>query len=446
MKHFFIALAALIAVSSCCQNKMPELKSSVPYKYIGGQIVLETPAREEGQQSAIGLKTEPIKTVRVGFVGIGSRGSGALERFLHVEGAQIAAICDKYQEHADNGNKILEEHGHAAVPAFVGEQAYKELCESDLVDLIYITTNWQTHTPIAVYAMEHGKHVAIEVPAATSVDECWQLVNTCEKTRKHCMMLENCCYDFFEMTTLNMAHQGVFGEIYHVEGAYIHFLNDYWDGYTDNWRLEFNQSHGGDNYPTHGFGPIAQVMDIHRSDLMDYVVSQDTKAIAGKQAAKEKMGVDDFAEGDHVVSLIRTENGHQIEIQHNVYAGRPYSRLHSLTGTKGFASKYPIESLAIGPNPHEFLPAEEFTKTMEEYKHPITREYEIKAREVGGHGGMDFIMDSRLIYCLNNGLPLDMDVYDCAEWCALGELSDLSIQAGSMPVKYPDFTRGDWKK
>ena len=439
-----MALVALATMS--CANDMPELESSMPYSYVKGQIVLETPDRGPGQQNALGLTADPIKTVRVGFVGIGNRGTGALSRYLHIDGAVIAAFCDKYEDHAQRGNEFLAEHGMDPVPTFVGEDAYKELCESDLVDLVYITTNWQMHTPIAVYAMEHGKHVAIEVPSATSVEECWQLVDACERTRMHCMMLENCCYDFFEMTALNMARQGVFGEVYHTEGAYIHTINDHWDSYTDNWRQEFNQSHGGDNYPTHGFGPCCQVLGIHRSDLMDVVVSQDTRSILGLETAKERMGVDRFAEGDHVVSLIRTRGGHQIEVQHNVYSWRPYSRMYALTGTKGYATKYPDEKLAIQPDPHNFLSDEEFRKTMDQYKHPVIQEYEEKAREVGGHGGMDFIMDSRLIYCLNNGLPLDMDVYDLAEWCALGELSDLSIQAGCMPVKYPDFTRGDWEK
>lgn len=445
MKRLFILTLAVVT-AVCPAFAGPKLKSSMKYKYVKGQIVLETPKRAKGQTSALGLTAEPIENVRVGFVGIGNRGSFALTRYLHIDGAVISALCDKRQEAVDKGNKFLQEQGLSPVPTFVGEDAYKELCESDLVDLIYIATGWQMHTPIAVYAMEHGKHVAIEVPSATSVEECWQLVNTCEKTRKHCMMLENCCYDFYEMTALNMARQGVFGEVYHAEGAYIHTIYDHWGNYTDNWRQAFNQSHGGDNYPTHGLGPCCQVMDIHRSDLLDVVVSQDTKSIIGLQTAKEQMGVDSFAEGDHVVSLIRTQNGHQIEIQHNVYSLRPYSRMYALTGTKGYATKYPDPKFAIEPNPRQFLSVEEYKEVMEKYKHPIIREYEEKARKVGGHGGMDYIMDARLIYCLQKGLPLDMDVYDLAEWCALGELSDLSIQAGCMPVKYPDFTRGDWKK
>ena len=248
------------------------------------------------------------------------------------------------------------------------------------------------------------------------------------------------------MTALNIAQQGVFGEVYHVEGAYIHNLDPFWDRYQGNWRLDYNQKFRGDNYPTHGIGPVCQVLNIHRGDKMNTLVAMDTKAIHGAEVAKEKMGVDEFADGDHTVSLIRTELGHQIEIQHNVYAARPYSRMYQLTGTKGFANKYPRPQFAVGEDPERFATPEVFEALMEEYKHPIIAEYETKAKEVGGHGGMDYIMDSRLIYCLRNGLPLDQDVYDAAEWCCINELSRISINAGSMPVQVPDFTRGDWNK
>jgi len=306
---------------------------------------------------------------------------------------------------------------------------------------------------MAVYAMEHGKHVALEVPAAMSIAECWQLVNTCEKTRKHCMMLENCVYDWFEATALNMAQHGLFGEIYHAEGGYIHNLDPFWKKYEGNWRLEYNRQYRGDNYPTHGIGPVCQAMNIHRGDRMDYLVSMDTDSFHGKAIT----GDDRFADGDHTVTLIRTAKGHQIEIQHNVYASRPYSRLYQLTGTEGFANKYPTQGIAIKGDKIElqegdyekldaerFVPKDVFDKLMEQYRPDYIKEIEKEALAVGGHGGMDFIMDYRLVYCLRNGLPLDQDVYDAAEWSCLTELSRLSIENGSAPVAVPDFTRGDW--
>ena len=312
---------------------------------------------------------------------------------------------------------------------------------------------------MAVYAMEHGKHVAVEVPAAMSIAECWQLVNTSEKTRRHCMMLENCCYGFFEMTALNMAQQGLFGEIVHVEGGYIHNLDPFWDKYHNNWRLKYNQNHRGDVYPTHGIGPLCQILDIHRGDKMDYLVSMDTDSFHGKEVASKQLGTTDFANGDHTVTLIRTAKGKQIEIQHNVYTWRPYDRLFQITGVDGFACKYPIHGFSFKPEnldhsdaDYQNLEGEEFVSDeirkalMEKYRHPIIADIEEQAKKVGGHGGMDFIMDYRLIYCLRNGLPLDQDVYDAVEWSCLTELSGLSIAYGSMPVEIPDFTRGEWKK
>ena len=292
-----------------------------------------------------------------------------------------------------------------------------------------------------------------------SVAECWRLVDTSERTRKHCMMLENCVYDFFEPTCLNMAQQGVFGEVLHAEGAYIHNLEPFWDYYHDNWRLDFNQKHSGDVYATHGFGPDCQVLNIHRGDKLEYLVSMDTKSVVGLEVAREKMGVDTFANGDQTSTLVKTRNGKTVLIQHNVYTPRPYDRMYQLVGTKGFADKYPNSAFAFEPDQiadaaaeydnlssHSYVPREVRDSLMAKYKHPIAKEIEEKAREVGGHGGMDFIMDYRLVWCLRNGKPLDMDVYDAAEWSCLGELTAASIANGSKPVKIPDFTRGRWSK
>lgn len=448
-----------LALAACTSKpEYPVVDTTVPYKVVNGTVITETPAREPGQTSALQMTCAPIEKVRVGLVGIGMRGSGMLRRYVHIDGAQITALCDLYPERVAEGQEYLASMGVPTAKEYSGEDGWKQLCESDDVDLVYICTPWLLHTPIAVYAMEHGKHVAIEVPAAMSLADCWQLINTSEKTRKHCMMLENCVYDFYEMTALNMAQHGVFGEVYHVEGAYIHNLDPYWHEYQGNWRLEYNQAHRGDNYPTHGIGPVCQVLNIHRGDRMEYVVSQDTKSFHGKEVAKEMMNTEEFADGDHVVSLIRTVNGKQIEIQHNVYARRPYSRMYQLTGTKGFANKYmksgfsvmsenlPDKEIYKDLDGESFVSQEVYNELVNDYKHPITAYYEEKAKEVGGHGGMDYIMDARLIYCLNNGLPLDQDVYDLAEWCCLTELSGLSIKMGSMPVEVPDFTRGDWNK
>ena len=456
MKKLNLLLTAgLLMMTSCTVN------DDYGYEIKDGVIVYNTPARPADQVSMIGFAAEPLETVRIGVIGLGMRGPDAVDRFSHINGTQIVAICDLYPEKLERTQKILERNGRARAAEYSGEEGWKELCNREDIDLVYIVTSWQTHVPMAVYAMEHGKHVAIEVPAATSIEECWQLVNTAEKTQKHCMMLENCVYDFFELTTLNMAQQGLFGEVIHTEGAYIHNLDPFWNSYQDDWRYEFNQKNRGDVYPTHGLGPACWALDIHRGDRMTTLVAMDTDAFNGKKLAATR-GDEDYANGDHTITLIRTEKGKTIEIHHNVVTPRPYNRMYMVEGTEGFANKYPYEGYAIRTQGREtsaevdiynldgesFVSQDTKNALMVEYQHPITREGSLveTARRVGGHGGMDFIMDYRLIYCLQRGLPLDQDVYDAAEWSCLGELTRVSIENGSMPVQMPDFTRGEWNR
>ena len=448
----FLFLACAVLLSACCS-------SGDGYRIKDGVIVFDEPAPAKGQEDMLLFAADPIDTVRTGFIGLGMRGPDAVRRFTYIDGAKVVALCDLEADRVAKSQEILAGRGKPAAAEYSGEDGWKQLCERDDIDLVYICTNWQTHVEMAVYAMECGKHVAVEVPAAMSVAECWRLVDTSERTRKHCMMLENCVYDFFELTCLNMAQQGLFGEVLHAEGAYIHNLEPFWDYYHDNWRLDFNQKHSGDVYATHGFGPDCQVLNIHRGDKLEYLVSMDTKSVVGLEVAKEKMGVDTFANGDQTSTLVKTRNGKTILVQHNVYTPRPYDRMYQLVGTKGFADKYPNSAFAFEPDQiadaaaeydnlssHSYVPREVRDSLMAKYKHPIAKEIEEKAREVGGHGGMDFIMDYRLIWCLRNGKPLDMDVYDAAEWSCLGELTAASIANGSKPVKIPDFTRGRWNK
>lgn len=414
--------------------------------------------RPVGQTNVLQLTAEPIETVRVGFIGLGSRGKSAVYRFTFLEGVEIKALCDLKKDFVKQAQQTIINRKSTRAEEYIGEDSWKRLCERDDIDLVYICTDWLTHTPMAVYAMEQGKHVAVEVPAATTLEDCWKLIDTAERTRKHCMMLENCCYDFFELNTLNMAQQGLFGEIIHGEGAYIHdlrhktFQSSDSNGYQNMWRLKYNESHTGNPYPTHGLGPICQVMNIHRGDKMNYLVSVSSSQFGMSAYAKDKFGENspeatrEYKKGDMNTTIIKTEKGKTIMIQHDVTSPRPYSRLHTLSGLKGFAQKYPMPNIALEPESHNFLPKEEYDKLMEDYKHPIIKEIGEVAKQVGGHGGMDFIMDYRLIYCLRNGLPLDQDVYDAAEWSCLVELSEISVLNGGEPVQIPDFTRGDWNK
>ncbi len=450
-------VAGLLLMSCQCGQQAGAARKKV------NPIVVSTPQRPAGQTDVVGLTTPKLDTVRVGFIGLGMRGPGAVSRFTHIPGTKVVALCDIRPERVEAAQNILKKAGLPEAAAYSGsEDAWKQLCERDDIDLVYIATDWKHHALMGVYAMEHGKHVAIEVPAAMTLDEIWALINTSEKTRKHCMQLENCVYDFFEMTTLNMAQQGVFGDVLHVEGSYIHNLEEFWSEYWNNWRMDYNRKNRGDVYATHGMGPACQLLGIHRGDRMDYLVAMDTKAVNGPAIVEKSTGekVEDFQNGDQTTTVIRTKNGKTILIQHNVMTPRPYSRMYQLVGTDGYASKYPVQEYCLRPaqidskdvpnhenlNAHGSVPEKVKKALMDKYKHPIHIELEETAKKVGGHGGMDYIMDYRLVYCLRNGLPLDMDVYDLAEWCCMAELTRLSIENSSAPVAVPDFTRGGWQK
>jgi len=478
MKKFILfLLVAVMGWSLMSCNNSSSDQAVLQIKRSADAISAEPP-RPAGQTDVIGLRCDPIPVVRVAFIGLGQRGPGAVSRFMYIEGIEVKAICDLEQYNIDRVQDILKRNGRAEAAAYTGEEDWKKVCERDDIDLVYIVTHWDLHAPIAVYAMEQGKHVVSEIPAALTMEECWQLVNTAERTRLHYMMLENCCYDFFEMATLNMAQKGLFGEIVHVEGAYIHDLRQLnfnpriresetsyepgnenarprfprLAGYWNYWRLRHNTERNGSLYPMHGLGPVAQILNIHRGDKMDYLVSLSSNQFNMTAYAKEHFGEnsaqasEEYKKGDMSTTLIKTAKGKSIMIQHDVASPRPYNRHHTVSGTKGFAQKYPIQQLAFEPNAHSSLNREEMQAKLDEYEHPITKEIGELARKVGGHGGMDFIMDYRLIYCLRNGLPLDMDVYDAAAWSCVIPLSEFSVANGSIPVKIPDFTRGSWQK
>ena len=401
-----------------------------------------------------GYAAPKIDKVKIGFIGLGMRGPGAVGRMSFIEGVEIKALCDLIPERATVAQKYLTNKGLPKAKEYSGQNGWKEMIDKEDLDLVYICTPWSLHTPMAVYAMEHGKHAATEVPAALTIEDCWKLVETSEKTRKHCMMLENCCYDFFEMLTLNMTRNGMLGEIVHAEGAYIHDLlglNFAKNGYQDMWRLKENINFNGDLYPTHGLGPIAQCLNINRGDKMDYMVSMTSNdfqmgAEAAKRAEKDdfyKQFVGKKFRGNMNTTTIKTANGKTMMVQHDVTTPRPYSRIHLLSGTKGFVSKYP-EPERIAFN-EEWVKDAEMKKLYDTYSPPIIKHVGEIGKKIGGHGGMDFIMDWRLIDCLRNGLPLDQDVYDAASWSCIVPLSHQSVSKRSASVDIPDFTRGAWK-
>ena len=464
---FVSAMAFFMGVSALAQS----LSSSTKWHWDKGTMVIETPTRPAGQKHVLGLTAPKLETVRVGFVGLGGRGPWAVKRYAHIPGVEIVALCDYEEARAEKTQSELRNRGLKPADIYFGPKGYEELCKRDDIDLVYVATDWNHHFPIAKFAMENGKHAAIEVPAAMNLAQCWELIDLAEKTRLHCFILENCCYDYYEMNALAMAQDGVFGEIIRAEGAYIHTLDGAWDNYwkdpNDNdvndlhWRLKYNKENRGDIYSTHGLGPVAQCMNIHRGDRFTTLVAMDTESFAGKAAVKRKTGkeCEDFRNGDHTTTLMRTAQGKVVEIQHNVMTPQPYNRLFKLTGTKGYATKYPTPEFALSGealkgtdapqmdnlNAHKFMDAKQKDALMKKYYHPILTEYGEKGRSMG-HGGMDYIMDARLVYCLQHGLPLDIDVYDIAEWCCLAELGALSMDNNCAAVSFPDFTRGHWNE
>ncbi|WP_436417793.1 Gfo/Idh/MocA family oxidoreductase [Petrimonas sulfuriphila] len=402
-----------------------------------------------------GYAAPPLETVRIGFIGLGNRGPSSLRRLCLIDGVEIKAICDVRPESLAKGRKILADTGLPPADEYgKTEDDWKNMCDRNDIDLIYQVTPWRLHTPVSVYAMEHDKHAAVEMPAALTIEDCWKLVETSERTKKHCMMLENCCYDFFEMQVLNMARQGVFGEIIHAEAAYIHDQLGiaFGKSYPEMWLLKESQTRNGNHYPTHGLGPVCQVMNINRGDRMTKLVSMQSNDFTYGPEAHRLAQQDDFYKefdtdsyrGNMNTSIIKTEKGRTIMLQHDVSSPRPYSRIYMVSGTKAVAQKWPLPP-RISLGNHEWLSEAEMKELEEKYTPPIVKKVGDLAKKVGGHGGMDFMMDWRLIDCLRNGLPLDQNVYDAALWSSMVALTEWSVANDSEPIEVPDFTCGAYK-
>ena len=408
------------------------------------------------------FRCAPMKNgIRVGVVGCGARGFAAVERLMLVPGVTITAVCDIRPEYAEKGAKAVFDKTGVRPLVFSGSDIeYRRLCDSPKVDVVYNATSWNAHVPVAVYAMKAGKHVLIEVPSAMFVDECWELVETAEKCRVHCMQLENCCYGEEELLALNLCKLGMLGELLHGEGGYIHDRR--WQIFNDaqweRWRNHWNEKHAGNYYSTHGLGPIALDMGINRGDRFDYLVSVDSHQAGYEAFAKATLKADNplrserFAMADMNVTTIRTAKGRTIMLQHDVSSPRPYSRLNLIAGTKGVFRGYPRLEVSLesdyprtSTSSHHVFDEKETERIRAACRHPLYRQIGEIAKKVGGHGGMDYLMDLRWAYCLQQGLPLDTDVYDLASWCAVSELTEKSARNRSQAMDIPDFTRGAWK-
>jgi len=419
-----------------------------------------TRPRPAGQKPVHDLTTKPLQRVRVAVIGL-HRGLTHVESCLGIEFAEVVAVCDLRNERAVHAADICEKK-RGKRPAIYGgtEKIWEQMVERDDIDVVYIATPWNWHVPMALRAMEHGKAAFIEVSAAVTVEDCWRLVDTSERTQRHCVMLENCCYGENELFVLNLARQGVFGELTHAECAYLHDLRSvlFSLGGEGDWRRDYHQHINGNLYPTHGLGPVAQYLGIGRGDQFKFLVSvssperglakyRDERRPNSDQHAAEK-----YVCGDMNTSIIKTELGRTIMIQHDVVSPRPYSRINALYGTGGTFFDYPAR-LAINepksyglksPGSHEWLADADLAIMRQKFTHPLWKKLAERAKG-GGHGGMDFVMNWRLMDCLRQGMTPDSVVYDAAAWSCILETSVRSVATGSMPVNLPDFTRGLWK-
>ena len=398
-----------------------------------------------------GFAAPPLDVLRVAFVGVGLQGGNHVRNFVRIPGVEIVAICDIDGPRAAEVGHWVVEAGQRAPDLYTrGEEDYRRVCERADVDLVFNSTPWRWHVPICLEALESGKHTAVEVPAAYTVDDCWELVEAAERTRRHCVMMENCNYGRAEMMVLNMVRQGLFGELLHAEGAYIHDLREikFSDANEGLWRLRHSRKRNGNLYPTHGLGPLAQCLDINRGDQFEVLTSMSSNARGLELYARENLEPGDprrraYELGDMNTSLIRTRLGRTIVLQHDTTTPRPYSRNHLVQGTRGCFRGYPDRIFIEGRSAdHEWEDADTY---RDEFEHPLWRRLEREAEE-GSHDGMDYLEDARLVECLLAGKPTDMDVYDAAALSAVIEISERSVAAGGKPIEIPDFTRGRWQE
>jgi predicted dehydrogenase len=394
----------------------------------------------------------PLPRVRMGFVGIGGMGSVHLDNYLQLEGVDVKAVCDIVPEKVARAQRKVVEKGQPEPAGYDrGPRDFERLCAEQDLDLVLTATPWEWHVPVCLAALRTGKHAATEVPAAVTLDECWQLVEAAERYQKHCVMLENCCYDRREMLMLNLVRQGIFGELLHGECSYQHDLRDVKFS-TDGeglWRRAHATRRNGNLYPTHGLGPIAQCLNVNRGNKFDYLVSMSTPSRGLQLWQQEHLAAADprrhetYVLGDINLTLIKTALGQTIYLVHDTNSPRPYSRINAIQGTRGLMQGWPDRIYVEGRSAREDR-WEPLDTWFQQHEHPLWRSERVRTAS-GGHGGMDFLEDWRLIACLRAGLPTDWDVYDAAAWSVISELSERSVAGGSRPMDVPDFTRGRWR-
>ncbi|MCW5979554.1 MAG: Gfo/Idh/MocA family oxidoreductase [Bryobacteraceae bacterium] len=410
---------------------------------------------------ATSASAQPMETVRVAFVGVGGRGTGLLRVVLKLPGVKVNALADINEANLARAQKVVTDAGQAKPEGYSrSETDFRRLCDRDDLDLVINATPWQWHTPISVAAMNAGKHTATEVPAALTVEECWQLVETSEKTGKHCTMLENDCYYREVLMILTMIRAGLLGEPLYAEAGYLHDLRTVKFNtvpHGEPWRLEHTVKRNGNLYPTHPMGPLAWWMDINRGDRLSHLVSMSSKPSAMKAFAIREFGADDYRAktdyklGDVNVTLLKTERGRTITLWFNTNSPRVKEHLLRIQGSKGaFSSlmdKIFIEGRSNRGDTENWRGRHDWEETAEYRKEYESALWKVKGDDSrgSGHGGGDYMEMYRLIKNLREGRPPDIDVYDAAAWSVISPLSEASVADRSQPMEVPDFTRGKWK-
>jgi len=407
-----------------------------------------------------------LSKIRAAFIGVGYRGNDHIQNFGRLAGTQVVAVADLYQDLVEDRMKTAQKSGspnqHSQIKGYWGaENQWKKMLEEVRPDIVFISTDWNNHAPMAIGAMEAGAHAFVEVPLATTLEDLWKIVDVSEKTQKHCMMLENVNYGRDELLFLNMVRQGLLGELLHAEAAYIHELR--WQMHqeergTGSWRtLQYGPARGN-LYPTHGLGPVAQYMNLGRGeDNFKQLVSFSSPARGRALYAQENFAEThpwnqmSFANGDLNTSILKTHLGRTILVQWDETTPRPYTRHNLIQGTlgafAGFPTRLALEGglLGITQDHHRWVQGEQLNAVYERYDHPLYKRLNQDTQN-SGHGGMDGIMMIRIVECLQQGLPLDQNLYEGAFWSAVGPLSTNSVAQGGMPQNFPDFTRGNWIK
>ena len=419
-------------------------------------------SRSSDQKYMGDFASPKLKNIKAAFIGVGYRGKGHLNLFASLPDTEVVAISDLYEDNIKTSMKILEKLNKPVDKIktyWGGENKWKTMLNEVKPDIVFISTDWNSHGEMAIETMKNNAHAFVEVPLALSIKQLWEIVDTSEKYNKHCMMMENVNYGREELMFLNIIRNGHLGDLLHAEAAYIHDLRFQMfeeERGTGSWRTLQYEKKKGNLYPTHGLGPVSQYMNLLRSeDNFKTIVSFSSPAMGRKKFANEnfpenhKWNELNYQNGDLNTSIIKTHVGRTIMVQWDETSPRPYTRLNLIQGTKGILAGGPTRAAFddgfenFTDDAHQWIKDDGIKRLYEKYDHPLFKRLNNKTKN-SGHGGMDGIMMYRIVECLQNGTPLDQNLYEGCAWSALIELTSNSVNNNGEPQEFPDFTRGNW--